>query len=82
MAPSITVWVAPPARSASRMWPICPSFTQVIASDLLGERRVGLVAVRDGHDAVAGAARALREEEREAPASRDEPDRRHPRATA
>jgi hypothetical protein len=32
IAPSITLCVAPPARSASRMCPICPSFTQVSAS--------------------------------------------------
>ncbi len=45
--------------------------------DLLGQGRVGLVPVRDRHDAVARAARALCEEEGEPPAARDEADDRH-----
>ena len=64
------------------MWPICPSFTQVSASTARLERGVGLAAVRDRDDAVARAPRALREEEREAPAARDEADRGHATPTA
>ena len=76
--PSITTSVQPPALNASSTLPNCPSFTQVQASTMPLERRVGLVQVRGRHHPVAGAPRALREEEGEASAAGDEADGGHP----
>ena len=69
IAPSITDCVAPPGLERLEDVPDLPELHPGERVHLLRERGVGLVPVRDGDDAVARAAGALREEEREPSAS-------------